>query len=1338
MKYVPKSIAFFAAFVLTVQPISPRVFAQQGEPHQPVNRETLPETDENDQARPDRYTDLPVEHERSNETSRNEEATYIYSPQIIDFINSIDFSTDPKAPDTWNPTTAVNPGNFPSMHKYLPWEGPTGGSLAKVGDLSIGGGDRLTGGGGSHGNRGQISGRINTNTGKMDFQIPIVSFAGRNDGEVNLSMHLTQFTDLGTLNHARMWTDSYDIRLDLSLVVGIATVRMPDGMLIPFTRNSMGQWLPPMGVRATLTNMMGMGYTLTWKNGERWTFFGTNSAQGRLNHINFPNGGFVSISRGQTTTTISAGGSRSVTIETNNAAVAPGVAYRISGPHGITDIRNETIPTIGPVPTTVVHPGGQKIEKFLVAPFTRQWSGGGGNGIATMGVRLTGYVDPRGNQTLYGFDLSNRLTSVRNPEMRLTTYQYDFPQVGQTTITDPRGKTWVDYYVNGVNVGSKDPNGFTTLITRNAEHDIIGYRNERGQSWRITRNAAGDATAVTNPRNKTWTYAYDSRGNLLSKRTPLNHITTFEYELGRNYLKKVTDPLGRVVLQATYGPNGPTSVKDALNRTTSFVYNSEGDVTSVTDPSGLTTTVTLNTLGLPVSTTAPGGRTTTIQYDTLMRPFRITGPTGIQTNFGYDLNDNLVSVRDGLNRSTSMVYDAMDRMTRLTNPRNDIENYKYDFGSNLIEVINGRGASRKYTYTDRGDLKKLTLPDGAWEEYFYNGDGSLSEFQASGRTPIHYRYNAAGNLTDIDYLNMTDTIFTYDDSGRKISMSDVSGLTSWFYNAADELVQLNQGGRLTSYEYNAAGERTRMVQPGGSTSYAYDAVGRFTGLTNPFGETTTFSYDPLNRLKEKLVSSGLKETYTYDTLDRLTQMQIQNSGSAALRTEGYTYNNASEVTSHTVNGVTTNYGYDANSQLTSETRPGYSAAYTYDGNGNRLTKTLNGVVENYTYDTGDKMLTAGNKSYQYDAAGRTIRVTSPSGITNLAYDEESRLTSVTGAGGNHSYTYNGLDTRMSKTANGMTTQFHRDGAYVTDPVIWDSGATYTPGISERRSNATRYLHSGLKNATAQSDATQAIAATRQYDAFGMVTNQTGNWSGPFGYAGGFGYQEDETGLRLLGHRYYDPSTGRFLTRDPIKDGRNWYSYCENNPISSADASGLKPGDPFETADEAAADFAKNYGPLSDSENIEYGSFIYRGKDGKYYYGVPVKGKARTSVDPLNFNPIPAGAELVGTIHTHPHGRPDEIGRGIRVINYWPDNSFSDADIRVYHRGRRRADGSIATFGLTHYVVLGDTGVIDKYVVDPKNDPGGVNWPDFGSIKKLPGYRGPIGRYKPNPNGPYGG
>jgi RHS repeat-associated protein len=75
------------------------------------------------------------------------------------------------------------------------------------------------------------------------------------------------------------------------------------------------------------------------------------------------------------------------------------------------------------------------------------------------------------------------------------------------------------------------------------------------------------------------------------------------------------------------------------------------------------------------------------------------------------------------------------------------------------------------------------------------------------------------------------------------------------------------------------------------------------------------------------------------------------------------------------------------------------------------------------------------------------------------------------------------------------------------------------------------------------------------DAFGNQLTSTGTWQGAFGYAGDFGYQEDASGLKLLGHRYYDSSTGRFLTRDPAKDGRNWYVYCDSAPISNADPDG---------------------------------------------------------------------------------------------------------------------------------------------------------------------------------------
>lgn len=212
---------------------------------------------------------------------------------------------------------------------------------------------------------------------------------------------------------------------------------------------------------------------------------------------------------------------------------------------------------------------------------------------------------------------------------------------------------------------------------------------------------------------------------------------------------------------------------------------------------------------------------------------------------------------------------------------------------------------------------------------------------------------------------------------------------------------------------------------------------------------------------------------------------------------------------------------------------------------------------NLTFDDGDKILTAGSKNYAYDAAGRTTSVTSGSNVTNLTYDYESRLATLTGPGISSSYSYNGLDTRVSKIENSVSNPFVRDGIGVTAPVIRDTDAAYTSGVSERRGSVSTFNFSGLKNAELQTSATGATTSTKQHDAYGAVVGSTGTWSGPFGYAGDFGYQEDASGLKLLGHRYYDSSTGRFLTRDVAKDGRNWYAYCENNPLSRVDPDGNK-------------------------------------------------------------------------------------------------------------------------------------------------------------------------------------
>jgi RHS repeat-associated protein len=79
----------------------------------------------------------------------------------------------------------------------------------------------------------------------------------------------------------------------------------------------------------------------------------------------------------------------------------------------------------------------------------------------------------------------------------------------------------------------------------------------------------------------------------------------------------------------------------------------------------------------------------------------------------------------------------------------------------------------------------------------------------------------------------------------------------------------------------------------------------------------------------------------------------------------------------------------------------------------------------------------------------------------------------------------------------------------------------------------------------------------------MTTARTGSTPTPFGFVGQGQYQTDaDTGLMLLGHRYYDASTGRFLSADPAQAGTNWYDYCDNDPLSKVDPSGYDPGPSF--------------------------------------------------------------------------------------------------------------------------------------------------------------------------------
>jgi len=77
-----------------------------------------------------------------------------------------------------------------------------------------------------------------------------------------------------------------------------------------------------------------------------------------------------------------------------------------------------------------------------------------------------------------------------------------------------------------------------------------------------------------------------------------------------------------------------------------------------------------------------------------------------------------------------------------------------------------------------------------------------------------------------------------------------------------------------------------------------------------------------------------------------------------------------------------------------------------------------------------------------------------------------------------------------------------------------------------------------------------------YTAFGERISGTNH---RYGYVGAYGYQShDDFPFLHVGHRYYDPATGRFLQRDPIGigGGLNVYAYVSSRPTLRVDPAGL--------------------------------------------------------------------------------------------------------------------------------------------------------------------------------------
>jgi RHS repeat-associated protein len=244
-------------------------------------------------------------------------------------------------------------------------------------------------------------------------------------------------------------------------------------------------------------------------------------------------------------------------------------------------------------------------------------------------------------------------------------------------------------------------------------------------------------------------------------------------------------------------------------------------------------------------------------------------------------------------------------------------------------------------------------------------------------------------------------------------------------------------------------------------------------------------------------------------------------------------------------------------------------------------RASNVTVYDYTYDAANQ-LTAETKTqggavetfkYYYDANGAQTRKTRMDGSaeTNLetrAYDIFGRLTSETSGGVTATYAYQADSLRLSKTVSGVKTTHVWDGGQMVAELNAANAVTarYIRGAGGRivssldASGAARYyIYNGHGDVAGLTDASGALAKTYRYDAFGNEVSPVATDTNPFRYAGQ--YYDLETNTYYNQARYYNPTTGRFLSEDSFRGyldnplSLNLYTYCGNNPVRYYDPDG---------------------------------------------------------------------------------------------------------------------------------------------------------------------------------------
>ncbi|MEU9291770.1 DNRLRE domain-containing protein [Streptomyces sp. NPDC048275] len=583
------------------------------------------------------------------------------------------------------------------------------------------------------------------------------------------------------------------------------------------------------------------------------------------------------------------------------------------------------------------------------------------------------------------------------------------------------------------------------------------------------------------------------------------------------------------------------------------------------------------------------------------------------TATGYDwvkgLPTSVVTDPNGLKLTKTTSYDAQGRVTKTTLPKST----GTDAGATVTSYWSATGTGTCAGRPEWADLECSTSPAGA----ITGGGSNPTELPVT--TTEYDRWGNPAKVTETANSVTRTTTSTYDTAGR-LKQTQVTGgvgtavpaQTTTYDSGSGDVATISNGTATISRTTDLLGREIAYDDGAGNvTRTEYDNRDRRIRATDSAPSTVTYDYDnPVglpSRIHDSVMGTIGDVTGSYDSDGRLykqvlpwnmdVEFNLDPTGTETSRywhwESGWTVQGESTSesihdqvvsrTTYTGGGAYQEYTYDAAGRLTKvdDSQAGVTThrAYGFDDNTNRtsLVTTIDDVdggtpttnTVNSTYDSADRLIAAGTV---YDAFGRT---TAQAGGTQNAYYTNDLVRQITA---NSKRTTWNLDA-SGRLASWATEEQAEDGTWGTaaattnhygsegDSPDWTSASN---GISRSLEDLAgnliattsasgdvvlqlSNLHGDIAAQIPLVDSTTPVVNT--YDEYGNPL--PGTDPARYGWLGGKQRStETPNGATLMGVRLYDPTSGRFLSVDPVPGGNaNAYDYVNADPLNQYDLDG---------------------------------------------------------------------------------------------------------------------------------------------------------------------------------------